>query len=467
MLVVLSATIRFHIWPTNKICKGMMMQGFIPLPRATLFSMAFLVALVLMGCGPDEPEAPAAKPEIELRIIADNNRSPIADEVARRYEESNPTITLKNEAWGAWPRTYLEGEEPPDLLTIGPADWLFSVIDDNLVADITGIWEETTLSDTYPPELQVLTQRGGKHYFLPTGYGWFAVYYNRAVFQQYGLTPPDSWDDLMQIAETLVLNGETPFALPMGWEWNAAFWFDYINLRLNGPEFHRMLTNGEISFTDERVRNALATWQFLFDQGYFIQNGSVRSNMDMLGSIIRGDSKSPITRHKAVMALTSPDNLADFPLVFRNELGFFRFPIINPEIPTGELVATGGLIVSANAPNRLEAIEYMKFIVSPEIQEVVAQGVGSEDMFVPIQSDFDSLPTEVQDGAQIIQAADGLSLPIFWGTPVEMRVKLESGVSKFLRGITSDRVELDIDEILGTLEEARLTALTDGAFGTQ
>ena len=62
--------------------------------------------------------------------------------------------------------------------------------------------------------------------------------------------------------------------LPLGSEapWTLAAWFDYLNLRLNGIEFHQRLLRGEERFIDERVRRVFAYWKLLLEKKTFMSN---------------------------------------------------------------------------------------------------------------------------------------------------------------------------------------------------
>ncbi len=430
-----------------------------------LFAMLMAICLLLItACGPeDEPTAPEEAPTLALRIITDSTQSALEKEVHRRFEEAYPAFEIKRESWSQWPRQYMTSDKPPDLMAIGTGDWLFSTIRDGLVADITDVWEQAGLADSYPDNLRMLTERGGKQYFLPTGYNWFAFYYNRALFEQYNIQPPQTWDELLNVADQLVSLGEIPFAMPTRDTWTTSLWFDYLDLRLNGADFHRALINGEIEYTDDRVRNVFLTWQFLIDQDYFTDHTSVSSSLDTVGALIRGDRETPITRQKAAMALLGAGEVDDMPLVFQNELDFFAFPEVNPEIPRGEVLVAGGYVVPANAPHRLDAMSFLSFVTSAELQEVVGQYLGPEDSFIPANiAATGDLTDEVLQGKAIVDAAEGTSLPYFWASPSEMRTVMDSRIDKFLREVRKG--ELDLDSILRDLEEARQKAAGQGAF---
>lgn len=423
-----------------------------------------LVTLLLVACGRETGPDPASLPPVELRVITGEQNSDLVDALVDKLAETYPTMTLKFERWGNWPRAYLTDDEPPDIMTISAGDWVISTIQEGLVADVTDVWEQSNLDEQLPQNLRALTEHQGKQYMLPIGYDWRGIYYNRSVFDQYGLTPPETWDELMQIAETLVINGEYPFSLPGQNEWAAMLWFDYLILRMHGPEYHRALAAGEIPYTDDGVREVISIWAFMFEQSYFIPNTGSVSELNSLTALVRSDTDNPLNRNKAAMVLMDPGEVDELPSVFQTELGFFPFPTVDPSVGRGELVASFGYLVPANSPNRLEALRFLSFAATPEIQEILAQYAGQGSTFVPahIGDDVDNLSDKVKDGWSIVNAADDITLPIMWSSPSEMRNALERAASAFIR--TVERDELDIDIILERLEEERLKLLAEGAF---
>ena len=55
-------------------------------------------------------------------------------------------------------------------------------------------------------------------------------------------------------------------------------------------------------------------------------------------------------------------------------------------------------------------------------------------------------------------------LPIFWASPPQVRVQIESVLRRFFNGMKPDK-EVDIDELLTDLEAARLKAMEAGTYG--
>ena len=430
-----------------------------------LSCLALLSGCGWFGFGGDEPIEPGNVEQtgVELSFIT-GGYSQLERELIRQFEESHPGITIKTRTFGTWPQIYLRDEEPPDLLNVWSGSWLAIGLEEELIADLSDLWEQEELGENYSAQLQALTEQGGRQYYLPTGYDWRAIYYNREVFNANGLQPPQSWDELIVVADTLLANGEVPFALNNRNDWLSALWFDYLNIRLNGPEFHRGLIRGEESFTDGRVRDVFVLWEGLFERGYFATNLGSWTALNALTSIIRGDKDQPLNREKAVMTLIASSDLNDLPEVFQDELDFFRFPALDDNLPLGEVVNANGLIVPSNAPNRQDALQFVAYMAQPETQQFAAKFMGFETNFVPAGAvDFDQLPIATQQGMMLIERAEHVMPPYLWSVPTDVRIAMEQSVARFIRRVGKDE-PIDYDEILDPLEEARIEALDQGKY---
>ncbi len=76
--------------------------------------------------------------------------------------------------------------------------------------DISDVYKSEGWDKSFPKGFQASSTVDGKQYFVPTSYYWWAVYYNKKVFEKYGLEPPKTWDEFMAVNETLKKNGIHP-----------------------------------------------------------------------------------------------------------------------------------------------------------------------------------------------------------------------------------------------------------------
>ena len=254
------------------------------------------------------------------------------------------------------------------------------------------------------------------------------------------------------------LAGQNPFI--------SILWFDYLNLRLNGPQFHRELMAGRVDFNDVRVARVWELWQTLLDRDYFVERPGSTSEMNSMTALIRGDGDSPLSWEKAVMTLAPQFSLDDLPPVFADELDFFQFPQIDPNVPIGEVSIVFGYIIPADAPHRFEAGAFAGYMGSAEAQELQLKRMGDEGInigYVPVHREFDRelLSYAAEKGDQIVNGADEISPPLFLVLPNSMR----AGFNQVLRRLfLASNFPLDITEIQSQLEEGRQRAIQNGEF---
>ncbi|MBN1964911.1 MAG: carbohydrate ABC transporter substrate-binding protein [Anaerolineae bacterium] len=293
-------------------------------------------------------------------------------------------------------RAYLTADPAPDVLTWFAGNRARFFIDRGLIADISDMWYENGFDETYPAGFQALATVGDGIYFLPTSYYWWAVYYRPSIFEAAGVEAPiETWDDLLSACDVLHEAGYAPFTIGTRYRWTAAAWFDYINMRVNGPQFHIDLMLLQESYTDERVLAVFDYWNQLFEHNCFIEDPAAYTWQEALDFMAQGE---------AAMYLMGGFILDSYPDELEEDLDFFRFPIIDPEMPIGEDAPTDGYFVAANARNLEGAMDFMAFLGSQEVQQLVYEELGR--LPTRIDADLSAAPEHIRQGAALIQGAD-------------------------------------------------------------
>lgn len=187
----------------------------------------------------------------------------------------------------------------------------------------------------------------GQHYAFPVKYYPWGFFYRKSTFARLGLTPPTDWTEFLKVCEALKAAGITPTAVGAQGGWPAAAWFDYLDLRSNGLEFHQRLLRGDIPFSDPRVRQVLELWKGLLDRGYFLDQ-----TLDS-----KWDSVLPfLYREHVGMVLLGGFAGAKFAgTPFASDMGFFAFPRMQANIPTAEDAPLDVLVLPARGENRATA----------------------------------------------------------------------------------------------------------------
>jgi len=374
------------------------------------------------------------------------------EEIVAMWNEANPLTPVEHsiiahEDFKQAIRAYLTAQPAPDVLTWFAGERARFFIDRGLIADISDVFEEYGFNETYAPGFLALASVDGKQYFLPTSYYWWAVYYRPSLFEQAGITEvPETWDEFLAACDTLNAAGITPITIGTRYPWTAAAWFDYINMRLNGPEFHIDLMLLKESYTDERVRAVFDYWQQLFDHNCFIEDAAAYAWQEAL---------TPMAEGNAAMYLMGQFIVDSYPDELEDDLDFFRFPIIDPEVPIGEDAPTDGYFIAAGARNLEGGKEFLAFIGSQEVQQKAFDELGR----LPTRTDVDvsGASPATQKGIELIQTADYVAQFYDRDTTAPMA---EAGLNAFSL-FWSD--PSSIDQILEDLEAERLRILEEEA----
>jgi ABC-type glycerol-3-phosphate transport system substrate-binding protein len=392
-----------------------------------------------------EVEKPVAK-----KIVIDNSymsdpdpREADAGQV-QMFEEKYPDIdvvhsTVAHEDFKQAIRAYLTASTPPDVMTWFAGNRARFFIDKDLIMDISDVWESEGWNESYPAGFRAMSSVDDKQYFVPASWYWWAVYYRKDIFEQYGLEPPETWEEFLQLCETLKENGVAPIAIGTKYRWTAAAWFDYLNMRVNGPEFHINLMLGKEKYDDPRVLKVFTDyWAPLIENGYFIEEPAAYSWSEALQFLINGE---------AAMYLMGDFLRDSYPDEQEGDLDFFRFPIIDPSVPVGEDAPTDGYFIAANAQHPEEAKLFLAFLGSVEAQQYFADTLGR----LPTNMGVDTsgfTPTQ-QKGLELIQGADFVAQFYDRDTTPEMADEGMNGFMEFW-----DNPD-DIEDILARLETAR------------
>jgi multiple sugar transport system substrate-binding protein/raffinose/stachyose/melibiose transport system substrate-binding protein len=364
-------------------------------------------------------------------------------DMVKMFKAKYPNIdvtfsTVAHEDFKQALRAYLTASTPPDVMTWFAGNRARFFIDMGVIMDISDLYKQQGWDKTMPKGFVALSTVNGKQYFLPTSYYWWAVYYNKAVFAKYNLTPPKTWDEFLTVCETLKKNGVTPITIGAKAPWTQAGWFDYLNMRTNGPEFHVNLMLGKEKYDDPRVKKTFENWKVLLDKGYFVANAASYEWAEVLPGLIQG---------KSAMYLMGQFVMDSIPKENQKDFDFFRFPIMDPKIPIGEDAPTDGFFAAAKAPHPEQAKMFLAFLNSKDVVNYMVKTLKR----VPVSTEAD--PTlftpETLKGMELLKGADYVAQFYDRDTTPPMA---EKGMAAFAQFWTNTG---KIDSILAQLEKDR------------
>ncbi len=380
------------------------------------------------------------------------------ESIVKLWNDRNPDnqVTLnvtEHEAFKQAIRTQLVASPSPDVLDWFAGNRARFFIDKGLIADISDVWQSEGWDKVYPAGFKALGTVNDKQYFLSNNYYWWALYFRPSILAANKLEAPKTWDDLLNVCDKLNAAGVTPITIGTQAPWTAAAWFDYINMRLNGPEFHIDLMLLKEKYTDPRVKAVFMKWKELFDHKCFIADSAALKWEDAVTPLVQGKAAMYLMGQFIADTYGPASEGTDA----AKDLDFVRFPIIDPAQKIGEDAPTDGVFLGANGANLEAAKKYLAWIGSKEVVQMGVEQMGR----LPVRNDIpQDLFTDVQkQGIALIQSADYVAQFYDRDTTPEMaEVGLNAFASFFI-----DQSEANIDAQLATMEETRARLAEEAA----
>lgn len=440
---------------------------------ASLF-LLFTLAFLLGGCSVQENGTDffgSAGEPVKIRYVAIGGPAwSVPEGVAiERFREQMPDIEIDRQPQRRGLSHYLSESPPPNVLFVFESYELRHAAQQNLLFDLSDIWADNNLAEAYARQFREVGRVDGAFRLVPVGFSWTGIYYNKEVFERYGLVPPATWEEFVNICDTLLANGETPLSVAGQSPYHNYLWFSYLNMRLNGSSFHRHLIQGQESYTDERLALVWESWISLFRRGYFIERPNVTSESGSIKALIPGVENSPLTAKEAVMTLTPHFSLRHLSPESASELDFFQFPQMNPDSSVGEIATVFGYVIPAAAAHQPEASAFVAYMASAEAQTMQVARIVEDPTnvrFIPLHRDVDRalLPMAARKAEEIVRGADEVLPPLAFALPRSMQAGFTTVFDGMFKQLNTPETEIVVFEIQSTLEEARQQALQRGDY---
>jgi raffinose/stachyose/melibiose transport system substrate-binding protein len=294
--------------------------------------------------------------------------------IADAYTKAHPNVTIKitileNEAFKAKLQTTMQSGQVPDLFQSWGGGTMAAQADAGLLKDITA--DIASWKDTINPGALSIYQYNGKQYGIPWDLGMIGVWYNKDLFTKAGIAaPPATWDEFLADVDKLKAAGITPYALAGKDKWPGMHAWTYLVLRIGGAEaLTQMVQSGDWN-TDAckaagaEVLKLVAKKPFqdgylnaVYDKGEAAAMGNGKAAMELMGQW------APAVQ---IQNSTSGKGIGD-------KLGWFPFPSVagGAGAATDGVGGGNGIAVGKDAPP--EAVDFLKFLSSPENASLIGK----------------------------------------------------------------------------------------------
>lgn len=364
--------------------------------------------------------SPASISQSELKIaaIAQNSDTRLAfHTLAKDFEAENPTVKIKfimkeDVIFKVELDDMLSTSGAVDIVSWHSGDRLYKYVKRDLVLDISDMWSQRNLDEDFSSIMKGMVSFQNKTYAVPYSYYQWGFYYRKSLFNRLGIAPPSNWQSMMDSFSTLQKNNITPIYIGTKNPWPVGIWFEYLNVRLNGLEFHKRFILGNIPSNSPNIVNVLSHWKQLIDSGYFKSEHEDK---------ILAEGLPYIFRDKVGVILAGNFIETFLPEKIRNDIAFFPFPTMDESLPVTQVSPIDIMFIAKNSDQKELAIKFLSFISEAKVQSKLN---GNLFQF-PINRNADFTGSELlMTVKKSLSAAD--SLTHFYDREVEEQYGLEN-----------------------------------------
>ena len=317
--------------------------------KLVALSMTALMAASLTACGGDSKNASSsetsgddksAKKESgdgeskEIVYWNIGTESPDKDVIAKAVDkfnsetESGYTVTVvptQNDTYKEKLVVAMSSGECPDMYSNWSGGPMYEYIDSGFGQPIDDLFNASEIKDKLMDAAVAQATYNDHVYAVPyQNVSLAGIFYNKEMFEKYGLSEPKTLADLENICKTLKDNGITPFALANGSKWTGSMYFMSLAARYGGLEPFQKAVAGEGKFTDDCFIKAGEKIQEWVNAGYFPEGVNSLSEDD-------GQAKQLMYQETAGMLLCGSWYTGTFSSDsedFYQKIDWFPFPAI-------------------------------------------------------------------------------------------------------------------------------------------
>ena len=345
--------------------------------------LALLATAVVAGCGGDDEggggdtgggettDGGAVSGSISVMSTWSGPEQATFQAVIDGFTEQNPDVDVKYQSAGdALPTvlsTAVEGGNPPSIAAVPQPGLVQQYVDRGALKPIDSA--QDTISENFAESvIDAGTFDDQLYALLFKAANKSTVWYNVQAFEDAGVEPPETWDDLVAAGETIKASGLPAYSFGGAEGWTLTDIFENIYLRTAGADKYNQLSRHEIPWTDQSVKDALTEMAKVLAADNIAggTEGALQSDFPTAVSNVLAESP------KAAMIIASDGvpTVVESPLEPETGYNVFTFPSLN-DSPPGVVGAGDMVVMFDDTPAARAFIEYL---ATPEAAEIAAGG---------------------------------------------------------------------------------------------
>ncbi len=168
--------------------------------------------------------------------------------------------------------TLMASDAEPDIIFTWELGYLENFVDGGKIVDLQPyLDEDEEWAESFNEGMLEQLTYDGDVYGIPTQQSACVMFYNKDIFEEYGLEVPTTYDEYLEICETLKAAGITPVSLASTADdaWLVSQYIQQLANGIAGYDLFDSLKNGEGAWNDEAFIEAGNLFAAEVDAGYY------------------------------------------------------------------------------------------------------------------------------------------------------------------------------------------------------
>lgn len=424
-------------------------------------------ALVLTGCSGSggaansdptnvDPDGEVTPREISwlLSRPADGGVITAMEQIADEYAKDHPGFALNLITTPDRPsyiqkyETLAAANKLPELFDTDATPFAQKLAKQGRMMDAEALLKSLDVYDDYrPAALNYQRFDDGSLYMVPFEFQLEFFWYNKAIFQQAGVTVPTTLDEIPAMCTQLSKSGITPIALDGQDQWPLERYMAYHPFRTAGPEFVQDLKKGEAALSDPDGAAAVDWLSELGSAGCFQEGFS---------STGYSDAQNLFTSGKAAvynigtweLGSLATDNLD---ASVRDDIDYFTLPVTaGSATAANEYVSPSGIGMAVNTKTFDPLVrDFLAFALARYPEVYAATGALSPTTNVETTIPANATPLYERAVQQANDVGETIAMP--WDTQLDptSNTRLQQELTLLVQGeITPEEFTSTMDGVI-------------------
>ncbi|RWE74964.1 extracellular solute-binding protein [Mesorhizobium sp.] len=363
--------------------------------------------------------------------------SPFFVDAAKKYEGLHPGVKVEliqesDDSVKGKTKALVASNSLPDVYFTWTGSWGENFVRGKRAVDLTPvIGPDTEWGKTLATAAVSAFQYNGKLYGIPLYLDAKFMGYNKSLFKKAGIAEPKTFDDLLSACAALKKTGVTPISFGNKEGWPGVHYAGQL-LAYNVPQatLEKDFVPATAEYTDPGYVESLKQYKQIIDE---CSDGSGTNGSSYASALQQFSNGKSAMYYQEIIEF---DQSTAEGALKREDFGFFKLPV--PKDAKGDVKAIEGApegyMINAASKNVPLAIDFMRFVTSPENGKILSAPPYGQPSATVGGYSAESMNPTVVDGLNVIADSSYLMPWLDTANPPRVAAAWLSGLQALIGG---------------------------------